>query len=276
VIRIGDMPTSKPLRAWVADAQQVVIDPDLSWSEPTRRAGTIVPLEPAEACRALTEAVGPRDPEEAWIDSWLTADLVAKEELAAAADPFEPRAYTALAESLDDGATVWLSSSMPVRDVETFFPSIATEVRFLSNRGANGIDGTVSSALGAALASGGPCVLLTGELALLHDLGGLVARGRLGIDLTIVCVNNGGGGIFDFLPVAGSADAGPYEDLIATPHEVSLETVAALAGMEYRSATTQEEIRAAAVGPTLVEVRTDRSANVAEHRALFDRIAARI
>ena len=275
-LRIGDMPTSKALRAWVADAQQVVIDPQRSWNEPTRRAGTIVPLDAATACRALADAVGPRDPDESWLDTWLAADLVVREELRGAEDPFEPRAYTALAESLPDGATVWISSSMPIRDVEAFFPSVAAQIRFLSNRGANGIDGVVSSALGAAAASAGPCVLLTGELALLHDLGGLVARARLGIDITILCVNNGGGGIFDFLPVAGVAEPGPYEELIATPHDVSLETVAALAGMEYRLAATQDEIRAAAAGSTLVEVRTDRASNVAEHRALLERIAARL
>ena len=113
-----------------------------------------------------------------------------------------------LEPELPDGAIVWLSSSMPVRDVEAYFPQSPKRLRFLANRGANGIDGVVSSAAGAALAAGAPAWLLTGELALLHDIGGLLAARRAGADLQVVCLNNGGGGIFDFLPVAEHADAG--------------------------------------------------------------------
>src|SRR4051812_24353059 len=89
---------------------------------------------------------------------------------------------------------------MPIRDVESFVPSTDKPLTFLSNRGANGIDGTVSSAAGAALATGRPVVLLIGELALLHDVGGLLAARRAGAELTIVCANNGGGGILTSSP----------------------------------------------------------------------------
>ena len=101
---------------------------------------------------------------------------------------------------------------MPVRDVEACFPQSPKRLRFLANRGANGIDGVVSSATGAALAAGGPAWLLTGELALLHDVGGLLAARRAEADLQVVCINNGGGAIFDFLPVAEHADPELYED----------------------------------------------------------------
>ena len=100
---------------------------------------------------------------------------------------------------------------MPIRDVEAFLPRTEKELTVLSNRGANGIDGTASSAAGAALGLGARAFLLTGDLALLHDLAGLLAARRLGADLTVVCANNGGGGIFDFLPVAGAADEAAYE-----------------------------------------------------------------
>ena len=169
---------------------------------------------------------------------------------------------------------MWLASSMPVRDVEAFFPSTAKPLRFLANRGANGIDGTVSSAAGAALATGRPAFLLTGELALLHDLGGLLAARRAGAELTVVCANNGGGGIFDFLPVAGHADPALYEEHIATPSGIDLAQVAALAGMEHRLASTPDEVREAVASPALVEVRTDRAASVREHRALVERVGA--
>jgi 2-succinyl-5-enolpyruvyl-6-hydroxy-3-cyclohexene-1-carboxylate synthase len=169
---------------------------------------------------------------------------------------------------------LWLSSSMPVRDVEACFPSSPKRLRFLANRGANGIDGVVSSAAGAALATGLPTFLLTGELALLHDLGGVIAAARAGAQLTIVCVNNGGGGIFDFLPVAEHADPAAYDRHIATPAGIELERVAALAGMRHAVAGSPAELREAIAGPGLVEVRTDRARNVALHRELAERVAA--
>jgi 2-succinyl-5-enolpyruvyl-6-hydroxy-3-cyclohexene-1-carboxylate synthase len=278
VLRVGDTPTSKPLRAWLASAEQVVVDPHGAWHEPTRAAGTFVRATATALCTALAHELGAGglavQHDEGWLARWREADALVPAELAAAPDPFEPKVYAALAESLPEGATVWISSSMPVRDLETFFPSVATELRFLANRGANGIDGVVSSAAGAALAGDGRGWLLTGELALLHDLGGLMAARRAGAELTVVCVNNGGGGIFDFLPVAGAADPDAYERHIATPADVDLEQVAALAGMPHTLATTPAEVRAAAADPGIVEVRTDRATSVAEHRALYDHVTA--
>jgi 2-succinyl-5-enolpyruvyl-6-hydroxy-3-cyclohexene-1-carboxylate synthase len=193
--------------------------------------------------------------------------------LGATPEDFEPRAWAAACEAAPDGATIWVASSMPIRDVETFVPSSGRRLRFLSNRGANGIDGTVSSALGAALVSEAPVVLLMGELALLHDAGGLLAARRAGAELTIVCANNGGGGIFDFLPVAGAANEELYREHILTPSGVDLEALAALAGMPYRLAASADDV---AGGPGLIEVRTDRADNVAQHRALFARVAEQL
>src|SRR2546423_13861423 len=127
---------------------------------------------------------------------------------------------------------------MPVREVEAFFPPAERRIRFLANRGANGIDGTVSSAAGAALVTDGRTYLLTGDLALMHDLGGLLAARRLGVSLTVVCANNGGGGIFDFLPVAEAAEPAAYEEHIATPVEGDPAPVAAPAGLPHVGAST--------------------------------------
>lgn len=132
----------------------------------------------------------------------------------------------------------------------------------------------VSSALGAALAADRRCVLLTGDLSLVYDLGGVVALRRHPDALTIVCVNNGGGGIFDFLPVAAHADPAAYEELIATPSGVDLAAVAALGGLRHARASSPAEVRAAAAEPGLVEVRTDRRANVARHRDVFAAVTA--
>jgi 2-succinyl-5-enolpyruvyl-6-hydroxy-3-cyclohexene-1-carboxylate synthase len=277
VLRVGDTPTSKPLRAWLAGAPQLLVDPHATWHEPTRTAETIVQAAPGPLCAVLAAAIErTSEPGGEWIGDWRRADDLVPAALAATPDPFEPRAWAAVAGAAPDGATIWVASSMPIRDVETFVPTSDKRLRFLANRGANGIDGTVSSALGAALASGEPTFVLTGELALLHDLGGLMAARRAGADLTIVCANNGGGGIFDYLPVAGVANPELYREHILTPADVELERVAALAGLEHVVATTAGEVAEAAERPGLIEIRTDRAENVALHRGLFARVAEQL
>jgi 2-succinyl-5-enolpyruvyl-6-hydroxy-3-cyclohexene-1-carboxylate synthase len=275
VLRVGDTPTSKPLRAWLGQAPQVLLDPHASWHEPTRTAELILHGAAAPACDALAAVLGMLSAEgdPVWLASWCDADARVPAALDAAPDPFEPKAWAALEGALPDGSIAWLSSSMPVRDVEAFFPSSPRQIRFLANRGANGIDGVISSAAGAARATGAPVTVLTGELALLHDVGGLLAAARAGTPLTVVCANNGGGGIFDFLPVAGTADPAVYEEHIATPVDVDLAKLAALAGMDHRLAATAEEVRAAAAaGPGLVEFRTERAESVRLHRELAERV----
>ena len=275
VVRIGDTPTSKPLRAWLAASEQLLIDPHATWHEPTRSAQWIAAADPGLTCAELAETLSvSTDP--GWIDSWRAADELVAPALAEADDPLEARVWAALAESLPEAATVWVSSSMPIRDVESFCPTLSNPIRFLANRGANGIDGVVSAATGAALAAGGRGWLLTGELALLHDIGGLLAAGRAGAELTIVCANNGGGNIFDFLPLAEHGAGPVFEQHVVTPSGVDLERVAALAGMAHHLAATPDEVRAAAAEPGLVEVRTDRAANVRGHRELYARVAERL
>jgi 2-succinyl-5-enolpyruvyl-6-hydroxy-3-cyclohexene-1-carboxylate synthase len=280
VLRVGDTPTSKPLRAWLAGAErQVVIDPHAAWHEPTRAAETIVHAASVPALEMLASMLeqdfpARRDP--AWLDGWRRADALVQPALAAVPEPFEPRAWAALAGALPADAPVWVSSSMPIRDVETFFPAGEVPIRFLANRGANGIDGMVSSALGAALANDDRGWLLTGDLALIYDLSGLAAARRLDVDLTIVCVNNGGGGIFDFLPVAEHADPDLFESQILTPSGLSMRDVAALADLPHVVAGDAEAVRAALDEPGLIEYRTDRARNVAAHRELFAAVAERL
>jgi 2-succinyl-5-enolpyruvyl-6-hydroxy-3-cyclohexene-1-carboxylate synthase len=260
VLRVGDTPTSKPLRAWLAQAPQVVIDPHGAWHEPTRMAELLIQAAPAATLDALATGVeaGGARPDDGWLAGWRAADALVPPALATAPDPCEPKALAAIEPALADGGLVWVSSSMAIRHLETFFPQSAKRLRFLANRGANGIDGVVSSAAGAALASGAPTTLVIGELALLHDVGGLLAARRAGAQLAIVCVNNGGGAIFDLLPVAGAAPADLYERHIATPHDVSLAELAELAGMRHARATTADEVRAELGAGTLVEVVSSR------------------
>ena len=167
---------------------------------------------------------------------------------------------------------------MPIRDLESYQPVIERRRAMLSNRGANGIDGTVSSAFGAAAVSDGPVVLLTGDVALAHDLGGLMAARRTGLPLTIVLVNNDGGGIFHFLPVAGERDA--FEQHVATPHGLDFAHAAALYGCEHTragdaSATLRAALRRVArrVGATDASSRSAPSAT--QNLELHRRVAAR-
>jgi 2-succinyl-5-enolpyruvyl-6-hydroxy-3-cyclohexene-1-carboxylate synthase len=166
---------------------------------------------------------------------------------------------------------------MPVRDAETFFPARERPPRVLANRGANGIDGTVSTAFGCAASGDGPAVLLIGDVALIHDIGGLLAAPRHGLKLTIVLLHNDGGGIFDFLPV--SREGADYVEHVATPHFAH---AAALFGLGYELAETVEDFRAAlgralaADRTSIVAVRTDRAANVVLHGAVWDEVAASV
>jgi 2-succinyl-5-enolpyruvyl-6-hydroxy-3-cyclohexene-1-carboxylate synthase len=253
VLRVGDTPTSKPLRELLARTPQVVLDPHAAWHEPTRRAELLLHAAAAPTLDALAAALEMRSAERdpSWVASWRRADALVPPALAEAPDPFEPKVLAGLEPALPDDALVWVSSSMPVRDIEAYFPQSPKRLRFLANRGANGIDGVVSSALGAALASGRATWLVTGELALLHDIGGLLAARRAGVELEIVCLNNGGGAIFDFLPVAEHAEPELYEEHIATP-----------AGVDLR-----------AIAPEITEVRTDRRDNVRLHREVVERVA---
>ena len=256
VLRVGDTPTSKPLRAWLAGVRQVLLDPHAAWHDPTRRAELILASAAAPTLDALASAIevrtAERDPD--WLSSWRAADALVPPALAESPDPFEPKLVAALEPELSDDALVWISSSMPIRDVEAYFPQSEKRIRLLANRGANGIDGVVSSALGAAIASGRRTWVLIGELALQHDAGGLLTARRAGVPLEIVCFDNGGGAIFDFLPVAEHAEPGAYEQHIATPTTTDL----------------------AALAPGLRIFRTDRATNVALHRQVVERVAARL
>ena len=165
---------------------------------------------------------------------------------------------------------------MPVRDVETFLPVRETALRVLANRGANGIDGTVSTAFGVAAAARGPVVLLIGDVALAHDVGGLLAASRLGLKLTIVLLDNDGGGIFHFLPAAG--EGAEFVEHIATPHGLDFAHAAALYGCGWERAADVAGFRAAlgralaADRTTIVCVRTDRER---ERRAAPARVGIR-
>jgi 2-succinyl-5-enolpyruvyl-6-hydroxy-3-cyclohexene-1-carboxylate synthase len=277
VIRVGDLPTSKPLRQWLAglDATQVAIDPDGAWQDPDAVVDLSLGLDPSSTLSALAN-LARRTPDADWLQGWRDADAAAARaiDLVLGEELSEPRVAAELGSLLPPEAILFVASSMPIRDVETFFPARDDAPRVLSNRGANGIDGLVSTAYGVAATRMGPVVLLIGDVALAHDLGGLLAGARHGIPLTIVALDNGGGGIFDFLPVATQTDV--FEEHVATPTGLDLAKAADLYGARHVPVATLDELRdglAGSEGTTLLHVRTERAANVALHRRVWEAVA---
>jgi len=296
VIRVGDLPVSKPLRSWLAGlegARQVALDPEGAWQDPSSVLSDALALEPAgtlaRLARHLRESGGhpPGQAARDWLGSWRSADELAAGAIAGALAHrglSEPAVAIELGVLLPANATLFVASSMPVREIETFWPVRADPPRVLCNRGANGIDGTVSAAFGAAAdvharADGGPVVLLIGDVALAHDIGGLIAARRLQGRLTIVLVNNDGGGIFDFLAVSHIPEREVYERHVATPSGLDFAAAAALYGLAHEHAADAPALRAALEralareGSSIVEVRTARAQNVELHARVWEAVS---
>jgi 2-succinyl-5-enolpyruvyl-6-hydroxy-3-cyclohexene-1-carboxylate synthase len=264
VLRFGEMPTSKPLRSWLAEsgADQIVVDPRCGWNEPTGRAAAILRADPTELASGWAARLG--DEQRPAPDRWLEADTTAREAIANELEgldrPTEPGLHFALGQAHADGDLVYTASSMPIRDQESFLPPSATDVLFLSNRGANGIDGLVSSGIGAAHASGRPTTIVTGDLGLLHDIGGLAALRDVSTPVRIVVINNDGGGIFNFLPQADALPRDEFEALLGTPRGVEVEKAAALFDLPYRRLDSVDMLdEALGSGTGLIEVQVPRS-----------------
>jgi 2-succinyl-5-enolpyruvyl-6-hydroxy-3-cyclohexene-1-carboxylate synthase len=288
VIRVGDLPVSKPLRTWLAglgEIPQVALDPEGAWQDPASILTESLALEPAGTLAELTAPQLASDTD--WLARWRAADERAAETILGVLGPHEelsePAIATELGVLLPAEATLFVASSMPVREIETFWPARPDPPRVLCNRGANGIDGIVSSAFGAAAATDGPVVLLIGDVALAHDIGGLLAAKRLGLKLTIVLVDNGGGGIFDFLPISDAPMATEhdiYARHIATPTGLDFDKAAALYGLAHERIETVPAFRAALeralspqMGSAIVHAQTDRASNVELHRRIWAEVA---
>jgi 2-succinyl-5-enolpyruvyl-6-hydroxy-3-cyclohexene-1-carboxylate synthase len=268
VVRFGRAPASKILSQWVvasgAPVLQVggpgVVDPDRN----------VVARCAAEDLATLSGASGTP-----WLARWRHANELAERALDAALDAAplsEPGVARIVAAALPDDAELVVASSMPVRDLEWFGGPAA---RAHANRGANGIDGVISTALGRALA-GRPTVALVGDIAFAHDSNALLALAARRTDLRIVVVDNGGGGIFSFLPQATSLPADRFELLFGTPHGTDVEALAAAHGIPSATVASRDALADAVrvPGPTVTRVVSDRVENVRLHELLHEAVAS--
>ena len=308
ILRFGAMPTSKPVLQYVRrnpECRQIVIDGAGGWNEPTGLAADLIHADEAAFCVALSDAVMSIDTRSldanprirwstvhaigagagsptGWTSMWREANRIARQEIDATInaleEPFEGGAIAMLCNQLPHGATLIAGSSMPVRDLDTFVGSTERAVRFMSNRGANGIDGVVSTALGIAAASNDPVVLAIGDISFYHDLNGLLAARQYPINLTVLLLNNDGGGIFSFLPQA--ANPINFEQLFGTPHGLSFGPVVEMYGGRFYRPNDQSELRSmlksalSTPGLHVVEVQTERNRNVELHRRVWPAVAS--
>ena len=191
-----------------------------------------------------------------------------------------PNAVRMVLDELESGTLLVVSNSMPVREVDAFLRASPRDLRVLGNRGASGIDGLLSTALGAAAAQAGPALLLCGDLAFLHDVGGLLAAHRHGLSLAIVVLDNDGGGIFSFLPQATALPGELFERFWGTPQAVDLAALTQLHGVGTRRARLAGQVADGLAwlgdqpGVAALVVQTDRAANVGVHEALNRAVAA--
>ena len=293
ILRFGATPVSKPLSGYLQqyrDVPQLLVSPDLTWRDPDQSAEMVITADATALCSALRAEVtkrledttalqGDRD---TWLASWLQAERATVDHLATAfageSSVSEDGAFWHLARVLPGGATVFAGNSMPVRDLDSFFVASTNPARFLANRGASGIDGVVSSAIGAAMKSQDRVVLAIGDVSFYHDMNGLLAAQRYQPNLTIVLINNDGGGIFSFLPQYDDQD--DFEVLFGTPHGLDFAPAAELYGLPFERVMTPVEYETALrtsferPGVSIIEVRTNRDENLEAHRTLWRDVAA--
>jgi 2-succinyl-5-enolpyruvyl-6-hydroxy-3-cyclohexene-1-carboxylate synthase len=280
VLRVGASLTSKITTAWLDPATtQVLVDPSGAWLDPQHGATERIAVDPERLLDALASELGALD-DDAWLAAWLDAERAARVALDRVLDApgaiCEGEVARDVARSLPDGATLVVASSLPVRALEwCMAPRDGLRVR--ANRGANGIDGFVSTVLGIAHANASAATVgLCGDLCFLHDTNGLL--GATG-PATFVVIDNDGGGIFSYLPPARLPE---FEQLFGTPHGLDLVDVARAHGAVAERVDDVGKL-AHALGPDallssddvrVLVVPVDRDASVARHQALWDAVAA--
>ncbi|MBC1419999.1 2-succinyl-5-enolpyruvyl-6-hydroxy-3-cyclohexene-1-carboxylic-acid synthase [Listeria fleischmannii] len=283
VVRFGAMPVSKSLKIWLEslDVRTFVVDPGAAWRDPVKGVTDMIHCDERFLLEELTQAAF--DVPENWLSVWQKLNKSAQNVLSShmkEGDLLEEgQIVSVLREHLPDQSGLFIGNSMPIRDVDTYFMQTDKRVKMLANRGANGIDGVVSAALGASTVLQ-PMYLLIGDLSFYHDMNGLLMAKKYRLNLTIIVVNNDGGGIFSFLPQAGTPKY--FESLFGTSTNLDFSHAAALYDASYEKITRLNDLEDALdkaafrKGLNIIEVRTNRHENVAHHQALWEKMAKQV
>ncbi|WML45742.1 2-succinyl-5-enolpyruvyl-6-hydroxy-3-cyclohexene-1-carboxylic-acid synthase [Neobacillus sp. PS3-40] len=284
VLRFGAMPVSKALTIFLKEnhnSVQFVVDGGAGWRDPAALSTNMVYCNETKFCEGIIPHVEGVTNNE-YMENWKRINTLTKENLAPVRDSLElneSRLFYQLADMLPEGATLFVGNSMPIRDLDSFFHMNNKSIRIMANRGANGIDGTISTALGAALFSE-PLYLVVGDLTFFHDLNGLLAAKLYNIDIHIILVNNNGGGIFSFLPQ--SQHPKNFEFLFGTPIDLDFEHVVRMYNGEFVRINDWDHL-AAVMRPTenyrglnVWEIETNRDRNSKEHREIWNLVSGEI
>jgi 2-succinyl-5-enolpyruvyl-6-hydroxy-3-cyclohexene-1-carboxylate synthase len=287
IVLVGAPHASKVLTEWIAASARagshvVVVGHDGPARHPTQVAATFLVGDPSAILDQL--AASAASASEAWLATWKQLDAAAQGAIDSVLSDgalCEPSVARALS-SLSDGAIVVSSSSMPIRDFEWFSQPRPAWIEFMANRGANGIDGVVSTAMGVAASGEAPVIGVVGDLAFLHDVSAFVDGIETG-SLTLVVLDNGGGGIFSFLPQKASVGDERFEQLFGTPKDHSIAAIAQGFGIDALEVSTHDALAAAvdarrgSSGLSVIVAKVpDRSANVERHRQLNEAVATAI
>ncbi len=274
IVRFGGVPTSKALNQALAALEgtpHILCDQPGSWRDPEQVATHVVQgdssLIAIGMANRLSESSGT-----GWLAEWVGRNAAARRAMQSAAaefaEPFEGRVFTELQALAEPWSTIVVGNSMPVRDADSFLVSDPKPVSIVGNRGVNGIDGVNSTALGAAAGSHRRVTLVIGDISFYHDLNGLWAARKHGLALTVVLVNNNGGGIFHYLPQASHDDI--FEEWFGTPPDLDFAPTVQMYGGEFTRVGDWADFAAQVGNPgrglKVVEVRTDRLQNTAMHR----------
>lgn len=284
IIRFGAMPVSKALTQYIQKHEKaihIIVDGDGGWRDPTLSASDMVYCNEVVFCNMLTNGIEKKK-ESKWIQSWTQVNDIVKKHIVGIHTEdalFEGKVFTELQEILPNQSTLFVGNSMPIRDVDSFFTTNDKSIKVMANRGANGIDGIVSTAIGVS-SHNKNTVLVIGDLSFYHDLNGLLAAKQHKLDITIVLINNDGGGIFSFLPQ--STEEKHFELLFGTPIGLEYRHVVEMYGGNFSEVEDWHQFRTAVVdslqskGLQVIEVRTDRAENVMIHRKMWENVSQEI
>ncbi|CAM3769854.1 2-succinyl-5-enolpyruvyl-6-hydroxy-3-cyclohexene-1-carboxylic-acid synthase [Mesobacillus zeae] len=284
IIRFGAMPVSKALSIFLKEnrnSRQIVVDGGNGWRDPFMSATDMIYADEPQFCKSISSFLC-EEKENGYTRKWCELNNMTKDLLSRVRDTeelSEGKLFHMMAELLPENAVLFVGNSMPIRDLDTFFYFNKKNIRVMANRGANGIDGIISTASGVA-AHSGPLYLVLGDLTFFHDLNGLLASKLNSLNINILLINNNGGGIFSFLPQASHPKH--FEKLFGTPLDLDFRLATEMYGGTFDRISQWDGFREAIEknmhknGLKVMEIVTSRDVNLKEHRDLWNYVSREI